>query len=93
MPRHVSHSTSRGLVKRNPTKLPRDISVAKCTLTSQQLDRWADLVAAGESPFPSGLADQDERQLVELVRRRRRARLVQFIARVIAREIWRMHEQ
>lgn len=62
-------------------------------LTNEMLARWADAVANGDAPFPSGLSDEDQERLLEHVRRRRRARLVQFVARAIAQDILRSRGQ
>src|SRR5262249_33485781 len=58
-------------------------------LTPEQLQRWADLVARGEADLPLGLAQAQEEELQQQVRRLRRALLVQFIARQIAQDIQR----
>ena len=62
-------------------------------LTAETIARWAEAVANGEAPFPSGLNDQDQERLVTYVQRRRRSRLVQFIARAIAQDILRSRGQ
>lgn len=56
--------------------------------TEEQLDHLAQLVAAGELPFPTGLAAELVVRLAVEVRERRRRRLVQFIARSIAESIF-----
>lgn len=61
--------------------------------TPEKLDQVANMVAQGEFPFPIGLAPDQVEQLAIEVRKRRRRRLVQFIARSIAQDIWRSHEQ
>ena len=53
----------------------------------EELKRWADLVANAEVAFPENLTAEGRAQLVEQVRRRRRFRLVQYIARAIAMDI------
>lgn len=52
------------------------------------LDRIARLVADGELPLPQDLATEDFDWLVKKVRKLRRRRLVRFIARAIAFDIW-----
>ncbi len=54
-----------------------------------KLDRIADLVAQGEFPFPGDLDADELNRLAVAVRERQRRRLVKFIARSIALEIWR----
>jgi hypothetical protein len=58
-------------------------------LTPDQMMRWADLVARGDAVFPPCLAHAQEDQLRHQVRRLRRARLVDYIARQIALDITR----
>jgi len=62
-------------------------------LTNEMLARWAEAVANGEAPFPSDLSNEDQERLLEHVRRRRRSRLVQFVARAIAQDILRSRGQ
>jgi hypothetical protein len=57
---------------------------------SSERSQWATLIAEGSVAFPEGLSSDEQERLVEEVRHRRRARLVQFIARVIAQDILRM---
>ena len=61
--------------------------------TQEQLDRVAQLVASGEVAFPAGLSVARTDRLARIVREQRRRRLVQFIARSIARDIYRGVEQ
>jgi hypothetical protein len=56
-------------------------------LTPEQMARWAALIARGEAEFPPSLTRAQEEQLRHEVRQQRRARLVQFIARQIARSL------
>jgi hypothetical protein len=64
-------------------------SDAALQLSPLQLERWADLVACGDALLPEGLAPDQERQLRQQVRRLRRARLVEYIARQIAQDLTR----
>jgi hypothetical protein len=57
-------------------------------LSPEQIARWAELLAKGETEFPDGLRAAQKKQLEQDVRRLRCARLVQFIARCIADDIW-----
>jgi hypothetical protein len=57
------------------------------------LSRWADAVANGEAQIPEEITPEDRQRLVAEVRRRRRARLVQYIARAIAQDILRSRGQ
>jgi hypothetical protein len=59
----------------------------------EELQRWADLVASGEVTFPENLSPGGCKQLAEEVRRRRRSRLVKFVARAIAEDIRRSRGQ
>lgn len=54
---------------------------------TQSISRWAALVAEGAVAFPSGLTAEESEQLRADVSRRRRERLVKFLARVIAADI------
>ena len=54
------------------------------TLTHEQVQRWAELIADGRDSFPADLAPPDRDRLLAEVRRRRRDRLVLHIARAIA---------
>jgi hypothetical protein len=54
------------------------------TLTQEQVQRWADLIADGRDSFPANLSPFDRDRLLAEVRRRRRDRLVLHIARAIA---------
>ena len=56
-------------------------------LTSEQVNRYADLVASGKANLPDGLAPAQQRDLIAKVRDRMRRRLVSFLARQIARDI------
>lgn len=56
--------------------------------TPEKLDRVAKLVAEGEFPFPTGLSHEQQILLATEVRNRRHQRLVKFIARSIARDLW-----
>lgn len=58
-------------------------------LPREQLERLSELVANGETPLPEGLLPGDRQSLELRVRKLRRARLVQFIARQIALDIRR----
>jgi hypothetical protein len=58
-------------------------------LSREQLDRWAMLIAGGETEFPSELPAGDRKTLLRTVRRLLRDRLVAFVARVIALELQR----
>jgi hypothetical protein len=62
-------------------------------LTGDRLARWAAVVASGEAAFPTGLCDEDQERLLSEVRRQRRSRLIQFVARVIAQDILRSRDQ
>lgn len=55
--------------------------------TRSELSRWASLIADGTIAVPKGLSPDQQEQLVEEVRCRRRARLVQYIAHAIALDI------
>ncbi len=56
-------------------------------LTPEQMDRYADLVAAAEAEFPDGLSREQEEELTGEVRTRLRRRLVHLIAHRIALDI------
>jgi hypothetical protein len=58
-------------------------------LTSEQLARWAQLVADGQEAFPDEHSSLQRQQMLEQVRTRRRARLVNYICQQVARDIHR----
>jgi len=57
--------------------------------TPEQLTRLAHLITNGELPFPGNLPLEREQRLLSDVQRRRRDRLVHYIARAIAEDILR----
>jgi hypothetical protein len=58
-------------------------------LTDEQVERWAVLIANGHDQFPTEVAQPDRDRLLAAVRRRRRDRLVQHIAGLIALDLHR----
>ena len=62
-------------------------SLSPTSQPTQSISRWAALVAEGTVAFPSGLTAEESEQLRADVSRRRRERLVKFLARVIAADI------
>jgi hypothetical protein len=58
-------------------------------LTEDQLARWVDLIAAGRAEFPDGLPATQMLHMGLEVQKRRRARLVHWIARTIALDFHR----
>jgi hypothetical protein len=58
-------------------------------LTEDQLARWTELIAEGRTAFPHELAAAQAQQLGHAVRRRRHARLLHWIAHVIALDLQR----
>jgi hypothetical protein len=60
---------------------------AERTRDPGQLQRWAELIADGREQFPTSLPPPDRDRLLAAVRRRRRDRLVQHIARAIALDL------
>lgn len=58
-------------------------------LEAEQLNRWAELIATGQAPFPTELCEADQYLLAARVSELRRSRLVKFIARTIAQDIHR----
>jgi len=72
---------------RRPNLQPNDRASAAAiepTLTQDQVQRWAELIAVGRDAFPVDLPPPDRDSLLAAVRRRRRDRLVLHIARAIA---------
>ena len=61
-------------------------------LSTDQLTRWADLIANGEVGFPANLPAGQLRELIAEVRQLRRNRLIDYIARAIALDIHRSCE-
>jgi hypothetical protein len=58
-------------------------------LNADQLARWAALISEGRARFPDGLPAAQALQLGYEVQKRRRARLMQWIARVVAQDLHR----
>ncbi len=58
-------------------------------LTDEQIERWAHLLADGEVEFPPDLHESQVADLVNKVQLRRRRRLIQWLAREIARYLQR----
>lgn len=56
-------------------------------LTPEQIRRWATLIAAGEDEFPPALPPPDRDRLAGEVRALLRERLVDLIARAVARDL------
>ncbi len=65
----------------------RDEAVA--VLTPEQIQRWARLIAEGRGELPAELDAASRDLLVDEVRRLLKARLIRFVARVIAADIQR----
>jgi hypothetical protein len=57
--------------------------------TPEDVSRWADAIAAGQISFPGELDQERARVLACEVGRRRRLRLIRFIGRAIAHDIFR----
>ncbi|MCA9207945.1 MAG: hypothetical protein KDA55_06295 [Planctomycetales bacterium] len=58
-------------------------------LTDEQMERWAQLLADGDVEFPPDLLESQVAALVNQVQLRRRRRLIQWLAREIARYLQR----
>ena len=56
-------------------------------ISTETLERCAELLAADEIDWPEGLSDEQEADLLAAVRCHRRARLVKFIASRIAADL------
>ena len=57
------------------------------SLVSSELPRFAELIAAGDLPLPSDLAEPELRNLANRVRECRRVVFVRFLARMVAQDI------
>ena len=57
--------------------------------TPEPLARLAELIADGRAVLPPGLSADHLQTLIREVRRRRRDRLIQFIGRAVARDLYR----
>ncbi len=68
------------------TPAPAAISEA---LSADQIDCWAELIAAGRDEVPAHLAIADRERLKAAVRHRLRDRLVRLVARAIAMNLHR----
>jgi hypothetical protein len=56
---------------------------------SEQLERLAMLVAAGQAPWPTDLNEATQRELREIVRRHLRSRMMTLFAAAVARRLER----
>jgi hypothetical protein len=70
----------RGLIGDEPV-------ASSAKLTANHIERWAELIANGESHFPTDLSTENLLKLAVSVARRRRTQLVKYIARAIAQDI------
>jgi hypothetical protein len=90
MPRHDPSPTGRGgrpggaPPARTPAPVPDPLHHQP---PAESLTRLADLIASGRTPWPEGVSGEDARRLQDLVRHRLRARLLRFLARLIARDL------
>jgi hypothetical protein len=57
------------------------------------VDRWAQLAADGQVPLPLHLQSPTREAIITRVAQLRRSRLVEFIARAIAQDIWHSRDQ
>jgi len=57
------------------------------SLTPEQIDKYAELVATGEAEFPDGLPQDQHEDLTTKVRSRLRRRMTLLVARAIAQDI------
>ncbi len=67
----------------------RDGADATSPLTTDQLNRWAALIAEGKHPFPKGLSSADAQTLTVKVRELGREQLLNLTARAIAQHLCR----
>jgi hypothetical protein len=81
MPRRPDPRTDPGTDHDCTASLP---ALTASRLTPEQVRRWAELIADGRDRFPADLQPPDREGLLAAVLRRRRDRLVQYIARAIA---------
>lgn len=87
MPRKFHSRNSQGPVFDAPRTA--DCGASPSELTGIQVARWAELIADGRDEFPTSLSQPAHERLLREVRRRLRARLVQFVARAIAAQLHR----
>ncbi len=55
--------------------------------STTNIDRLAELIAAGQAQLPTDLSPDDLRRLFKRVRQRRRENLIHYLARCIAKDI------
>jgi hypothetical protein len=73
-----------------PEATPGDANLdANEPWTEGQLARWAELIAEGRAAFPAALPSVQAAQLGSEVRKRRQARLLRWIAQVVAQDLSR----
>jgi hypothetical protein len=72
-----------------PTAQASTDPTAQRQLSRDQVERWATLIANGETEFPSDLPAIDQEELLRNVRRLLRSRMVAFVARAIALDLRR----
>ena len=89
MTRQKHHRPNRSIASSSTSKAPTRSSKPVLQTGMDRLENTAELIAIGEMQF-SDCANLDEQaQLLPMVARRRRNRLVRFIARMIAQDIAR----
>jgi len=88
MPRKT-HSRIKPSTANSDGREPPSSAPATEELSTDQLTRWADLIANGEVGFPANLPAGQLRKLIAEVRQLRRDRLIHYIAHAIARDIHR----
>jgi hypothetical protein len=84
----VPNRTSAGSTRDVGVLAQNGRAASNLVLTEDQIERWAQLTAAGQDAFPPGLSASQERTMLEQVRLLRRRRLVRFITRRIAQDIF-----
>ena len=95
MPRRITANCSQPSVNAFSSGLPAHSPANQCDwgeLDDDQLRRWAQLIGNGEAEFPSDVPMPTGQQLMFYVREVRRQRLLSFVARAIATDIYASRE-
>ena len=93
MTRRKLHRLNQSSVQSTPEEGQRQNPLtASRQADDDRLDHFAELIANGEAQFEDAGDDRERQALVTQVGRKRRIRLVNFIARAIAHDILRCRE-
>lgn len=88
MTRFPSHSNDPLIANDESCQQPTDGNVPRWN--AEQISRLADHISAGEMQIPDDFSKSDKEVLLAEIHHRRRRRFIQFIARAIASDIYKL---